>query len=94
MLVGQNLRELAARRQLLLAQSGLQRATLEVQLVTAAESLRWLDAGVRLSRRLGPWLIMLAPVAGLLAVRRSFGWWEVVRRALPLARAALGLLPR
>jgi hypothetical protein len=94
MLVGQTIRKLEQRRQILLAQSGLHRATLDLHLTTAAESFRWLDAGVRFGRRAGPWLMALAPLAGFLAARKSFRFWDVARRSFPLVRAALTLFRR
>lgn len=94
MLVEPNIRELERRRQLLLTQSGLHRATLDLDLTTAGESFRWLDAGVRLGRRAGPWLMAAVPIVGFLAARKSFRFWSVARRSVPLVRTALKLLRR
>ncbi|MCU0875211.1 MAG: hypothetical protein MUE50_23005 [Pirellulaceae bacterium] len=94
MFVRQFIRDLEQRRQLLLVQSGLRRATIEVHVATASDSLRWLDAGVRIGRRAGPWLMALAPLAGFLAARKTLGFWSMVGRSLPLVRAALTLFRR
>jgi hypothetical protein len=94
MLVGQNLRDLEQRRQLLLAQSGLQRATLDLNLRTAVASLGWVDLAVRLGQAIRPWLFAVAPIAGWLVARRSLRLWDVVREGLPIARSLLGILRR
>jgi hypothetical protein len=78
----------------LLAQSGLQRATLDLQLTTVAASARWLDVISRVAYRARPWLLAVAPLAGWLVARRSLRVWDIVRGSLPLARTLLSLLRR
>ena len=61
---------LALRKQALILESDLNRLSLQTELRTLRSATTWASEATAAGRRLGPWLLLLAPVAGLLAIRR------------------------
>lgn len=66
----QTLADLAVRKRALLVESDLNRLKLRSEWQQVRAATAWLSAPAQACRTAGPWLRVLAPLAGLLAARR------------------------
>ena len=64
-----SLSPLQLRKQALLLESHLNRAALQGQVQDLRASTQWVGEAAAACRKLSPWLLLLAPVAGILTVR-------------------------
>jgi hypothetical protein len=92
MFTAQRLSELEQRKQLLLAQSAIQRGLIQLHAHNAAGSLNWVQPVQRMMHTAGPWAWIAAPVAGFFVARnwrsalrwglRGLSLWRLVRPLL------------
>ncbi len=84
MLGRKELEKLALAQQTLVAESGLNRLALEVELQNLCSATSWVNEVARWPRKLGPLLTLLAPLAGFLLARgsrRPASWFTRVAAA-------------
>ncbi len=85
MLGRKELDKLSQQKQALLVESGLNRVALQAEIQGLRSAAAWLKEATGLSRELAPLLVLLAPFAGFLLVRRPR------RRSSWLSRAVTGV---
>jgi hypothetical protein len=66
---GERIATLHARKQALILESALNRLTLRNDWQNVRSAAAWAGQAVETGRKLRPWLLLLAPLAGFLAVR-------------------------
>jgi hypothetical protein len=89
---GRRIGELQLRKQLLVVESGLNRLALAGELRNLRAATGWVGKAAHTGRRLQPFLLLLAPLAGFLAVRKARqpgGLFSRLLDALKLVRPAL-----
>jgi hypothetical protein len=77
----QELDKLALEKQTLVAESGLNRLAVQVELQNLRSATSWVNEVTRWPHKLGPLLTLLAPLAGFLVAkvsRRSASWFSRV----------------
>ncbi len=72
---------LAERKREIMLENDRARQRLAEQLSNARSLGSTVDAGVDRARRLGPWLLLVAPAVGYLVARQGKGVVEIVRAA-------------
>ncbi|MGO8926461.1 MAG: hypothetical protein ACLQU3_06165 [Limisphaerales bacterium] len=76
--------KLALEKRALVAESGLHRLAVQVELQNLRSATAWLSEATRWPRKLGPLLLVLAPLAGFLLAkgsRRQDSWFNRVTAA-------------
>jgi len=69
----QELDKLALEKQVLVAESGLNRLAVQAELQNLRSATTWVSEAARWPRKAGPLLVLLAPLAGFLLTRASRG---------------------
>ncbi len=82
----QILDDLEARKQALLLESGLNRLKLRSEWRQIRAATAWMSGPARACRQAGPWLLLLAPLAGFLAARNLRRAESIPAKLLRLAR--------
>jgi len=83
-------RNLKRRKEALLVESDLNRLVLRLELENLRNSTSRVDTTLNTARRLGPWLLPLVSVVGMLAGRRArkgasrLGWIPIAVRYIPM----------
>ena len=98
------LKDLQTRKQVLLAKSELHRCTLALTCERVKEQTAWIDRTAGFARTSWPVLVVLAPLAGYLLVKKrafvmrawSRAWlgWKLYRSAWPLVQSFLAARPQ
>jgi hypothetical protein len=89
--------KLAAQKQALLVESAVNRLVLQAEFQNLRSATAWVDEAVRGPRKLAPLLLILAPIAGFLLVRksrRSDSWLNRATAALKWLGPLYGLWKR
>ena len=80
------LAELELRKRTLLLESHLNRLTLQAEWQDIQNATAWARSAGQIFRRVRPWLLLLAPLAGMLAARRHGRSLGLLSRLLSILR--------
>jgi hypothetical protein len=81
-----NIEQLNLRKQALVLESSLNRQAVVLEAGELRSAASWVSSASRVSQRVAPFLMVLAPLAGLLAVRRARQPISMISRLAKLAK--------